>query len=320
MKLSIIVPVYNVEKYLVRCLDSIAVEMCDDYELLLVDDGSTDTSGAMCDDFAREHPGLNVVVIHQPNGGLSAARNAGIDRARGEYLTFVDSDDYIDAHSLVRNMEFLTAHPEVDMLEYPVEVHAESPKAYHLIFADETITNDIFANWIRRVGYKHCYAWNKIYRSQLWRSLRFPTEEYYEDIAVMPHIIKQCHIIHYSSIGCYRYIMHQGSITTNYRYVKQGQLFENNHRIYLEIKDSPTLRLQAIRLWIDCLNLLIDMGRCRDVDNEDYNRIIREVDKQRPCYKELPKNFDLRSLKLLPLPLIGLYAYCHCFRIVKSAL
>ena len=93
MKLSIIVPVYNVEQYLVRCLESIVVEMRDDYELILVDDGSTDRSGEMCDEFAHQHPGLNVVVVHQPNGGLSAARNAGIDRARGEYITFVDSDD-----------------------------------------------------------------------------------------------------------------------------------------------------------------------------------------------------------------------------------
>ena len=101
MKLSIIVPVYNVEKHLVHCLESIAAQMCDDYELLLIDDGSTDASGALCDVFAREHPECRVVVIHQSNGGLSAARNAGIDRARGEYITFVDSDDYIDPHTRV---------------------------------------------------------------------------------------------------------------------------------------------------------------------------------------------------------------------------
>ena len=116
MTLSIIVPIYNVAKHLVRCLDSIAMQMRDDYELLLIDDGSTDASGALCDVFAREHPECRVVVIHQPNGGLSAARNAGIDKARGEYITFVDSDDYIDPHTLEHNMDFLIAHPEVDML------------------------------------------------------------------------------------------------------------------------------------------------------------------------------------------------------------
>ncbi len=318
MKLSIIVPVYNAELYLERCMQSVIAQGVGDCEILLVDDGSTDRSGEICDELKKRYH--NISVVHQCNSGLSAARNSGLDRAQGEYITFIDADDELCPNTLKENLHYLISHPEVDMLEYPVEVHAESPKAYHLIFADATIKNDTFADWIHRECYKHCYAWNKIYRSHLWQSLRFPTGEYYEDVAVMPDIIKRCHTIRYSSIGCYRYIMHQGSITTNYQYIKQRQLFKNNHQIYMEIKDTPTLQPQAIRLWIDCLNLLIDMGRCKDVDNEDYNHIIREVDKQRPCYRALPKSWTLQSLKLLPLPLIGLHAYCHCYRKVKSAL
>lgn len=318
MKLSIIVPVYNAEQYLERCIQSVIAQGVDDCEVLLINDGSTDRSGEICDELKKQYDCID--VVHQQNGGLSAARNSGLDRAKGKYITFVDSDDELSRDTLKENLHYLISHPEVDMLEYPVEVHAESPNAYHLTFTDETIRNDVFTDWIRREGYKHCYAWNKIYRSHLWQSLRFPIGEYYEDVAVMPHIIKQCHTIHYSSIGCYRYMMHQGSITTSYRYAKQRQLFENNHRIYLEIKDSPTLRPQAIQLWLCCLNLLIDMGRCRDVDNKDYNLVIRDIDKQRPPYRELPKSWSLQSLKLLPLPLIGLHAYCHCYRIIKSGL
>ena len=322
MKLSIIVPVYNVEQYLVRCLESIVEEMCDDYELILVDDGSTDRSGEMCDDFAHQHPGLNVVVVHQPNGGLSAARNAGIDRARGEYITFVDSDDYIDSYSLVHNMEFLAAHPEVDMLEYPIEVHAESPEAHVLTFADETQCADIFTDWVLRGGYKHCYACNKVFRARVWEKLRFPMGVYFEDVAIMPDVIRECRCVHYSSHGCYRYVMHQGSITTSYRYRKQKALFEGNHRLYREVKDVPSLHDEALRLWTYCLNQLIDMGRCVDVDRVDYWRVVAEADKHHPSYNALLKvvpNVATR-IKLMPLLVLSLKSYCRLYTALTKSL
>ena len=93
MKLSIIVPVYNVEQHLERCLESIAVEMCDDYELLLIDDGSPDNCGAICDEYAAKDS--RVRVLHKENGGVSTARNLGIDQAQGEWVTFIDADDYV---------------------------------------------------------------------------------------------------------------------------------------------------------------------------------------------------------------------------------
>lgn len=322
MKLSIIVPVYNVEQYLVRCLESIVEEMCDDYELILVDDGSTDRSGEMCDDFAHQHRGLNVVVVHQPNGGLSAARNAGIDRARGEYITFVDSDDYIDSHSLVHNMEFLAAHPEVDMLEYPIEVHAESPEAHVLTFADETQCADIFTDWVLRGGYKHCYACNKVFRARVWEKLRFPMGVYFEDVAIMPDVIRECRCVHYSSHGCYRYVMHQGSITTSYRYRKQKALFEGNHRLYREVKDVSSLHEEALRLWAYCLNQLIDMGRCVDVDRVDYWRVVAEADKYHPSYNALLKvvpNVATR-IKLMPLLVLSLKSYCRLYTALTKSL
>lgn len=315
MTLSIIVPVYNVEKHLVHCLESIAAQMCDDYELLLIDDGSTDASGALCDIFAREHPECRVVVIHQPNRGLSAARNAGIDKARGEYLTFIDSDDYIDAHTFDANMRFLLSHPEVDMLEYPIEVHAESPEAHVLTFADETQCADVFADWVLRGGYEHCYACNKIFRARVWRELRFPVGEYFEDVSIMPRVIRECRQVHYSSHGCYRYVMHPGSITTSHRYRKQKALFEGNHRLYREIKDVPSLGGEALRLWVYCLNQLIDMGRCADVDRAEHLRIVADADAHHPSYSALMgaiPNVATR-LKLLPLLVLGLKNYCRLY-------
>lgn len=92
---TLVVPVYNMERYLKRCMDSLLHQTCRDYEILLIDDGSTDSSGALCDGYAAEHPEL-VRVFHKPNGGLSSARNAGIDNARGEFVIFPDPDDWVE--------------------------------------------------------------------------------------------------------------------------------------------------------------------------------------------------------------------------------
>ena len=102
---SIIVPVYNVEDWIGRCLDSILADRCRDMELILVDDGSTDRSGAICDRYAASY--ANVKVIHKENGGLASARNAGLDRASGEWIAFIDSDDWVDKDCFGRVRELL---------------------------------------------------------------------------------------------------------------------------------------------------------------------------------------------------------------------
>ena len=132
MELSIIIPVYNVVKWLERCVLSVVSQGLVDYEVILVDDGSTDGSGALCDELCHQYESLK--VIHQPNGGLSAARNAGMAAAKGRYITFVDSDDELCPNTLLENLECLLRNPEVDMLEYPIEVHAGSADAHTLAF------------------------------------------------------------------------------------------------------------------------------------------------------------------------------------------
>lgn len=111
---SIIIPVYNVEKYLERCLQSILTDSCKDIEIILVDDGSTDASGELCDRFAEQYSCIK--VIHKPNGGLSSARNAGLDVASGEWISFVDSDDWVDQDTYSRMKDILTA-PENRLID-----------------------------------------------------------------------------------------------------------------------------------------------------------------------------------------------------------
>ena len=127
IKLSFIVPVYNVAPYLRKCVDSLLAQNYDNYEIILVDDGSTDESGAICDEYATKHQTPNIKhhtcpirVIHQPNAGLSAARNSGIKTANGDYLMFVDSDDYIEPNVLAGLMDQVE-RDNLDVLRYRLQ-------------------------------------------------------------------------------------------------------------------------------------------------------------------------------------------------------
>ena len=115
IKLSFIVPIYNVEPYLRKCVDSLLAQDYSDYEIILVDDGSPDGCPKICDEYAAAHK--NVRVVHRPNGGLSAARNSGIEVAKGEYICFVDSDDYWEPNVIGRLMEQIE-RDDLDVLRF----------------------------------------------------------------------------------------------------------------------------------------------------------------------------------------------------------
>ena len=117
--ISIIVPVYNVEKYLNRCIDSILKQIYIDFEIILVNDGSTDSSGIICEYYHEQYPQI-ITVIHQNNQGLSQARNTGLEQAKGEYITFIDSDDFISPnylYVLLKNMKMYDADISSEQLK-----------------------------------------------------------------------------------------------------------------------------------------------------------------------------------------------------------
>ena len=108
--LSVIIPVYNVEKYLRKCVDSVLAQDIADMEVILIDDGSPDNCGAICDEYAEKD--ARVKVIHKENEGVATARNVGLDIARGKYITFVDSDDYLLPNTFIPNLDYIKKHPE----------------------------------------------------------------------------------------------------------------------------------------------------------------------------------------------------------------
>ena len=143
MKLSIIIPVYRTEATLDKCVESVVSQDCHDMEVILVDDGSPDRCPALCDGWAAKDP--RVRVVHKENGGLSDARNAGIDIATGTYVTFVDSDDYLADNTYRPLMDRLEETGDIDILEYPVYVHYNSIRQHVIDFNQETTWHDMEA-------------------------------------------------------------------------------------------------------------------------------------------------------------------------------
>lgn len=211
MKLSIIIPVYKTAPYLDLCLESILRRQAiTDCEIILVDDCSPDSCGKICDDWSRKDSRIKVVHCTK-NGGLSKARNIGLDHAEGEYITFVDSDDYLAPDTLSQNMALLDAMPETDVLEYPVHVNHGTKSAY--FYRPGACKTESYREWIVRKGYLHSYAWNKIYRSELWKNHRFPVGRLFEDMYTIPYVLRDARKLLSSNKGLYYYCAHSDSIS-----------------------------------------------------------------------------------------------------------
>ena len=143
---------------------------------------------------------------------LSAARNAGIDKAKAEYITFIDSDDHIADDTLKMLMETLAVHPDYDMIEYPVMEHFGSKHPHMLQFFTKEYTN-MTEYWLQCKAYLHTYAWNKIYRREVFNHVRFPVGMTFEDCLTLPLILKNCRRVATTGVGLYYYCENKNGIT-----------------------------------------------------------------------------------------------------------
>lgn len=284
MKLSIIVPIYNVEKTLKRCVDSILRQGLCDYELLLIDDGSPDNSGQIADEYALRND--RIKVFHKKNGGLSDARNYGISKSQGEYIGFVDSDDELEPGTLEHLINIISIHPEYDIVEYSI---LENPgKPNERLFATQKYTYNNAMEWLEDRGLEHCWVCNKIFKRKIFDNTLFLVNKIYEDIYFTGDILKQNPIIASTDKGRYIYHYNENGITANDRKKGLGMLLEAKlyavkkigidtrekrwNRIYLELLTAQLYHYKKtgqISLWkqhiaikkcnsmIDCLKAII---------------------------------------------------------------
>lgn len=321
MKLSIIVPVYRIRRYLQRCIESILQQTYTDYELILVDDGSPDGCGSVCDRFAQECD--KVKVIHKKNGGLSSARNAGIAAAKGEYITFVDGDDTIASGTYYYNMRILLSNPDIDILEYPVTQNYESPQSEVLSFAPEKISgNDIFPDWIRRKGYEHSFCCNKIYRAELFNFIRFPEGEVFEDTYITPMLYESAYNVYYSDCGFYYYYKNEGSITSTHSFKSKFFLFRNTVSLYDKVNDTYGMHTEAKEILLNALDRLTDLHRCSDGEKSEYQEARKMLKGKKLSINELFKmNIPtIRKIKFITFALLGTKTHCIIFKMLKKKL
>lgn len=209
MLLSVIIPAYNVESTLQRCLESVLSHSVVEMEVILVDDGSTDGTAAICDEYGKKD---NIQVVHQQNAGLSEARNKGLELARGELVTFIDSDDYLEPDTYPKLIDIMVSHPQYDILEYSVIKEDGEKKLFSLDLPDKEYT-DMAEYWIEGRAYAHCYAWNKIYRRHLFNDVRFPKGKMFEDVYMLPLLLKNAKEVCTTHLGLYHYIYNRDGIT-----------------------------------------------------------------------------------------------------------
>lgn len=206
--LSIIIPVYKVARTLSRCMESVLAQTGMQMEVILVDDGSPDDCPQLCNDWAARDS--RVSVVHKANGGLSDARNEGMKYATGDLITFVDSDDYLAPDTYNKVLAAMDA--DTDIIEFPVYRYYGSPRQECLSFRP-TVYRDMTDYWFWGKAYTHTYAWNKIYRCELFRDVRFPVGRVFEDVATLPLLLKNARKVQQTDRGLYYYCENSEGIT-----------------------------------------------------------------------------------------------------------
>ncbi len=214
--ISIIIPVYNVKDYLEKCLHSVCGQTYRNLEIIVVDDGSTDGSGEICDRFAQTDS--RIKVIHQLNSGQSCARNKGLSIAQGKYIGFVDSDDWVEPDMY----EFLCRLLEDNDADISVCAHyIERTATTEVRYSSGMLTSFSGAEAVRAViddKRVRNYLWDKLYKRELFDEIRFPEGQIFEDMAVSYRILHKAHRVVMQDCPKYHYLQREGSTTLTKQY------------------------------------------------------------------------------------------------------
>ena len=280
--ISIIVPIYKVEKYLDRCINSILNQTFKDFELILVDDGSPDRCGDICEEYAKKDK--RIKVIHKENGGLSDARNAGLDIAKGEFVGFVDSDDFI--------------HKDMYMILYDTLVKSKSDisQCKFKYFSKE---NELNKNIINDGKYKiynnidaieeimdnknlNANVWNKLYKRELFREIRFPKGKIHEDEFVTYKVFYRAKTISYVNKELYYYFSNDTGIMKNLNINSKFdwiEAIEERNEFLLSIKEKNLFNKSNSYLFFNLIKLRYNIKKSEELKNKSqmYNLVNEKI-------------------------------------------
>ena len=312
--ISVIVPVYRVEPYLRKCVDSILDQTYQNLEVILVDDGSPDNCGTICDAYAALD--RRVKVIHKDNGGLSSARNAGLDAMTGAYVGFVDSDDWIEPRmyeellSLMTHFDAQMALGGVadEMLRDGTIVTVKTSDYGHTPFAEDSVCA------IKRFFQGSWAAWDKLYQAQLFNGLRFPLGEINEDEAIAVYLLEQTNRVCYTNEIFYHYLRRPESITTTsfhprklawVRHCRENLTFIRER--HPELERLALARYRGSILWS-----LTEMALSNDSFEDAVKELINELRENARVFRRVPFAFWQDRIRM-HLLLIGPFALYRWF-------
>lgn len=307
MKLSVIVPIYGVEQYLRKCVDSLLNQNIpsSEYEIILVDDGSPDACPAICDEYAAIHE--NIRVVHRENGGLSAARNSGIEVAHGEYIMFVDSDDYIEPNvlgGLIAQMEL----DNLDVLRYNYQNVNEQYEIFHpnkdpkreVNYSDSVTEGESFLN--ERLG-PGCYAWQFIIKKDILNDCLFKEGIYFEDTEWTPRMLLKAKRVASTPLIVYNYLWREGSITLPDNPQKRDKVLRDKIALIRGFKEQS--KLVQNKSWFTRMTSFTAMTI--------LSMLSAMSSSERKSYLK-----ELKSLDIYPLSISGEKALSHKIKIILA--
>lgn len=284
--LSIIIPVYNIENYLERCVESILNQNIDNYEILLINDGSLDKSDRICDDLEKKYN--NIKTIHKENAGVNTARNQGLDFAKGEYITFIDGDDYIEPDTFKYNLRVLKQNPDIDILQYPEFIVKNNNKKLRdnypseLIILHEKYTKIKFL--IDENKILPGEIWGKIYKRKIWDKVRLREDmQFCEDAYTIINLLDSNYVIGISPYGGYNYIVREGSACSSKFTPKKSRdytIFK-----YEFFKKAYKYKIHTDNYWEEAVQAIIDTLILGNKDKE-----ILDIIKNLKKYKSKSSN------------------------------
>ena len=301
--ISIIVPVYKVEKYLDKCVNSILKQTHKNLEIILVDDGSPDNCGKMCDEFASKDS--RIKVIHKENGGLSSARNAGIEIATGKYIAFIDSDDCISedycetlynvilqTNSDVAAIDISMVREDGSLIITSLEDEKELPLEIN-IYEKEEIVREI----LRMKTFKN-YVCNKLYKRELVAKNKFICGINYEDIPFTYQILNQAERVAYINKKCYFYLKRSGGITSVFSEKNLNDFLDVVIKRFNDVKEKNKTIEEKYNVY-GLLQSTISISIKYVISNQTYDSVDEKIERNFKILKEFMKNSESELITLL---------------------
>lgn len=304
-KISIIVPIYKVEKYLEKCIDSILEQTFTDFELILVDDGSPDKCGKICDEY--ELKDNRIKVIHKKNGGLSDARNSGIKIAKGEYLGFIDSDDWINREMYeILYMNAIKYKADIAVCDFrDVQEEYIVKEKLNLVYDIELLSNIETLNKLYTTKTTFVIACNKIYKKELFNNLEYRVGRIYEDEFIIHELIYKSKKVIYINAKLYFYLKRPDSIVgASFTAKKLDKLDARKERI--EFFRTIGEKELIFNSEVDYINLLL------------WNYYIIKSQSEKTYIKKLRKEFNNMFKFIIKNPTISYKFKCALFIFLVS--